>query len=68
LGSGVFGSPSLSFGDGEQQQYGSRWHVTIGGCRAFPHVGPVLHAMGGLDASLFEQLPNKRGAIGTVII
>jgi hypothetical protein len=36
LGGGVFGFRSLSFGDGLQQQDGTRWKVGVSGCGAFP--------------------------------
>jgi hypothetical protein len=64
----VFGVPSLSFGDGVQQQHGPRWHVGIRGCRAFPHITPVLRAVRGPDTDSFEELPNKRAALGSVVI
>jgi hypothetical protein len=60
--------PSLSFGDGVQQQHGSGRDVGIGRCRSFPLVGPVLGAVGGLDAGGFEELPNERTALGPVVI
>jgi hypothetical protein len=65
---GVFGFPSLSFGDGLQEQYGPGWDVGVGGCRSFPLVGPVLGTVGGLDAGLLEQLPNKFAAFGAVVV
>ena len=68
LGGGVFGFPSLSFGDGVQEQHGSGWDVGVGGCGAFPLVGPVLGAVGGLDAGGFEELPNEFAAFGAVVI
>jgi hypothetical protein len=68
LGSGVFGFPSLSFGDGLQQQHGSGWDVGVGGCGAFPLIRAVLRAVGGLDAGLLEELPNKFAAFGAVVV
>ena len=68
MGGGVFGFPSLSFGDGVQQQDRSGWHVAISGCGAFPPVGPVLGAVAWLNACGFEELPNECAALGTVII
>jgi len=65
---GVFGFPSLSFGDGVQQQNGSGWDVGVGGCGAFPLVGAVLGAVGGVDAGLLEELPNEFAAFGAVVI
>jgi hypothetical protein len=68
LGGGVFGFPSLSFSDGLQEQDGSGWNVRVVGCRAFPHVGAVSGAVGGLDADGFEELPNERAALGPVVV
>jgi hypothetical protein len=68
LRGGVFGVPSLSFGDGVQQQHGSRWHVGVGGCGSFPPVRPVSGAVRGLDTRSFEELPNECAAIGPMII
>jgi hypothetical protein len=34
----------------------------------FPEVWPVLGAVGGLDAGLLQELPNKCAAFGAVII
>ncbi|PZS23059.1 MAG: hypothetical protein DLM60_03300, partial [Pseudonocardiales bacterium] len=68
LGGGVFGFPSLSFGDGAKQQHGPGWDVGVSGVRAFPPVRPVLRAMRGLDADLFEELPNEFAAFGAVVI
>jgi hypothetical protein len=68
LGGGVFGFPSLSFGDGVQQQDRPGWHVGINGCGAFPPVGPVLGAVARLNACGFEELPNECAALGAVII
>ncbi len=65
---GVFGFPSLSFGDGVQEQDGPGWDVGVGGCGAFPPVGAVLGAVGGLDAGLLEELPNECAAFGAVVI
>src|SRR6185312_15849258 len=56
LGGGVFGFPSLSLRDRVQQQ-GPGWHVGVGGCGAFPQVGPVPGAVGGVDADGLEELP-----------
>jgi hypothetical protein len=68
LGGGVFGFPSLSFGDGVEEQHGPGWDVGVGGCRAFPLVGPVLGSVGGLDTDGFEELPNKFATLSAVII
>jgi hypothetical protein len=68
LSSGVLGFPSLSFSDGVKEQHRSRWHVGVGGCGAFPPVGAVLYAMVGLDAGSVEELPNKLGTVGAVVI
>jgi hypothetical protein len=68
LGGGVFGFPSLSFGDGVEEQDGSGWDVGVGGCGAFPPVGPVVGAVGGVDAGLLKQLPNKFAAFGAVVV
>jgi hypothetical protein len=68
LGGGVFGFPSLSFGDGSQEQHWPGWDVGVGGCRAFPLVRTVLGAVSGLDACGFEELPNEFAAFGAVII
>jgi hypothetical protein len=68
LGGGVFGFPSLSLGDRMQEEDGSGWYVGVGGCEAFPPVGTVLGALGRLDTSLFEELPNKFAALGTMVI
>jgi hypothetical protein len=68
LGGGVFGFPSLSFRDGLQEQEGSGWDVGVGRSGAFPHVGTVLGAVGGLDAHGFKELPNKRAALGPVVV
>jgi hypothetical protein len=65
---GVFDFPSLSFGDGVQEQDWPGWDVRIGGCRAFPLVGPVLGAVTGLDADRFEQLPNEFPAFGAMVL
>ena len=65
---GVFGFPSLSFGHGVQEQHWTRWDVGVGRCGSFPLVGPVLGTVGGLDADLLEQLPNKFAAFGPVIV
>jgi hypothetical protein len=68
LGGGVFGFPSWSFGDGVEKQHGPGWHVGIIGCWSFPAVWPILHTVAGLDAGLFEKLPNKFTAFGSVIV
>jgi hypothetical protein len=68
LSGGVFGFPSLSFGDGAQQQDGSRWDVGITGCWAFPPVRAVLYGVDRLDAGLLKQLSNEFAAFGAVII
>jgi hypothetical protein len=68
LRGGVFGFPSLSFGDGVQEQQSSGWDVGIGGCGSFPPIGPVLEAVAGLDAGGFEELPNKGAALSPVIV
>jgi hypothetical protein len=68
LGSGVFGFPSLSFGDGLQEQHGPGWDVEIGGCRTFPSVGPVVRAVAGLNAGLLKKLPNEFATFGAVIV
>jgi hypothetical protein len=61
---GVFGFPSLSFGDGLEEQHWPRWDVGVVGCRSFPLVGPVLRSVGWLDAGLFKKLPNKFAPFG----
>jgi hypothetical protein len=68
LSGGVFGLPSLSFGHGLQEQEGSGWDVGVGGCWAFPLVGAVLGAVGGVDADGLEELPNECAALGAVVI
>jgi hypothetical protein len=68
LGGGVFGFPSLSFGDGLQQQDGTGWDVGVGGCCAFPPVRPVFEAVAGLDARLLKELPNELAAFGAMVI
>jgi hypothetical protein len=68
LRGGVFGFPSLAFGDGMEKQHRPGWHVGVGGCGAFPQVRAVLRTAGGLDADLFQQLPNKLATISPVII
>jgi hypothetical protein len=68
LRGGIFGFPPLSFGDGLQHQHGPWWHVGVGGCGAFPSVWSVLGAIRWLDTGSFEKLPNKRAALGPVII
>jgi hypothetical protein len=68
LSGGVFGFPSLSFGDGAQQQDGSRWDVGITGCWAFPPVRAVLHGVDRLDAGLLKQLPDECAAFSPVIV
>lgn len=60
--------PSLSFSDGLQEENWSGWYVWVGGRRAFPLVWPVLGTVGGLDASILEELPNEGAAFGAVII
>jgi hypothetical protein len=60
--------PSLSFGDGVQEQDGPRWDVGVCGGGAFPLVWPVFGAVCGLDTGLFEELPNEFAAFGAVII
>jgi hypothetical protein len=68
LSGGVFGFPPLSFSDGSKEQDRSGWNVGIGGSGAFPLVWTVLGAVTGLDASSFEELPNKSGAFSAVVI
>jgi len=68
LGGGVFGFPSLSFSDGTQEQHGSGWDVGVSGSGAFPHVGPVVGAVRGVDAGLAEELPNEFPALSAVVI
>src|SRR5262249_7569054 len=68
LGGGVFGFPPLSFGDGLEQQHWSGRDIRVGGCEAFPEVGPVLGAVGGLDAGGVEELPNEFGTFGPVVL
>ena len=68
LGGGVFGFPSLSFGDGEQEQKWPGWDVGVGGCRAFLLVWPVLGTVAGLNAGLFEELANEFPTFGAVIL
>ena len=68
LGGGVFGFPSLSFGDGVEEQEWPGWHVGVGGCGAFPHVRAVLRTVVGLDAGGVEELPNEFAAFGSVVI
>jgi hypothetical protein len=68
LGGGVFGFPSLSFRDGVQQQHRPGWDVQVSGCGPFPQGGSVLWAVGGLDASLFKELPNEFAAFGAVVV
>jgi hypothetical protein len=68
VGSGVFGVPSLSFGDGVEEQEGAGWDVGIGGCGAFPEVGSVVGTVGGLDTGGLEELPNEFGAFGAVVV
>src|SRR6185312_378126 len=41
LGGGVFGFPSLSFGDGLEEEAGGGWDGGVGGCGSFPPVGAV---------------------------
>jgi hypothetical protein len=67
LGGGVFGVPSLSFGDGADEQYGPGWDVGVGGCGAFPLIGAVLRAVGGLNTGGLEELPNEFAAFGAVV-
>jgi hypothetical protein len=64
----IFGFPSLSFGDGLQQQDGTWWDVGVSGCGAFPHIQSVFGALRGLDTGLFEKLPNKRATLSPVVI
>jgi hypothetical protein len=68
LGSGVFGFPSLSFGDGMEKQQGPWWNVGVSGCWAFPQVRPLLHTVSRLNADGFEELPNELAAFGAVVI
>ena len=68
MGGGVFGFPSLPFGDCLEEQDGSRWDVGVGGCGAFPLVGAVLETVGGVDAGGFEELPNEFGPFCAVIV
>ena len=68
MSGGVFRFPSLSFGDGLEEQHGPGWDVGIIGCWSFPPVRAVLHGVDRLNAGLFEQLPNKFAAFGTVIV
>ena len=67
MGGGVFGVPSLSFGDGTDEQDGPGWDVGVGGCGAFPSIGAVLGAVGGLNTGGLEELPNKFAAFGAVV-
>jgi hypothetical protein len=68
LGGGVFGFPSLSLSDGLQEQNRPWWYIGVCGCGAFPQVRSVLGAVAGLDAGLFEKLPNEFGALCAVVI
>ena len=68
LRGGVFGVPSLSFGDGTQQQDRPGWHIGIGRSGPFPHVRSVLGAVAGLNAGGFEELPNEFAAVCAVVI
>ena len=68
LGGGVLGFPSLSFGNGAQEQDGAWGDVGVGGCWPFPYVRPVVRAVGGLDADGFKELPNECAAFGAVVI
>jgi hypothetical protein len=68
LRGGVFGLPSLPFGDGVQQKHRAGRHVGVCGGGTFPQVRPVFGAVRGLDAGLFEELPNERAAFGAVVI
>ena len=68
MGGGVFGFPSLSFGDGVEEQDRSRWHVGVSRGGAFPEEGPVLNTMGRLDAGGVEELPNEFGAVDSVVL
>jgi hypothetical protein len=67
LGGGVFGFPSLSFGDGADEQCGAGWDVGVGGCGAFPLIRAVLRAVGGLNTGGLEELPNEFAAFGAVV-
>ena len=68
MGGGVFGFPSLSFGDGAQEQDGSWWHVGVDGGGAFPQVRAVLGTVGGLDPGPLEELPNKFATLSPVVL
>jgi hypothetical protein len=68
LGGGVFDVPSLSFGDGADEQYGPGWDVGVVGCGAFPLIRAVLRAVGGLNTGGLEELPYEFAAFGAVII
>jgi hypothetical protein len=68
LGGGVFGFPSLSLGDGVQQQDRSCWYVGVGGGGAFPQIGAVLGTVGGVDPGPLEELPNEFAAFGAVVL
>jgi hypothetical protein len=68
LSGGVLGFPSLSFSDGMQQQGGPGWDVGVCRCWAFPPVGSVVRAVGGLNANGFEELPNEFATFGSVVI
>jgi len=65
---GVLGLPALSFSDGVQQEYRSRWYVRISRCGAFPEVAPVVRGVARLDAGVFEELPNEFAAFGAMIV
>jgi hypothetical protein len=68
LGGGVFGFPSLSFGDGKQEEHRSGWDVGVGWGGAFPPVRSVVGAVGGVNTGGFEELPYECAAFGAVII
>jgi hypothetical protein len=68
LGGGVFGLPSLSFGDGVEEQQGAGWDVGVGGCGAFPLVWPVVGAVRGSNSGLLQKLANKCAAFRAVVI
>jgi hypothetical protein len=68
LGGGVLGVPPLSFSDGPQEENWSGWYVWVGGRGAFPLVWPVLGAVGGVNASILEELPYEFATFGAVII
>jgi hypothetical protein len=58
----------LSFGDGMEEQHRAGWYVGVCGSGTFPPVRPVFGAVRGLDAGLFEELPNEFATFGAVVI